>query len=74
MPQFIDPGSDSEVLAFFVLGLTFITTARWCLVLAVGAGRARHLFVRHERAMNLVSRAAGGLFVMLGLRLAVSRQ
>lgn len=75
MPQFIDPGSDSKVLAFFVLGLTFITSGTaWCLVLAVGAGRARHLFVRHERAMNLVSRAAGGLFVMLGLRLAVSRQ
>lgn len=75
MPQFIDPGSDSKVLAFVVLGLTFITTGTvWCLVLAVGAGKARHLFVRHERAMNFVSRAAGGVFVMLGLRLAVSRQ
>lgn len=75
MPQFIDPGSDSKVLAFVVLGLTFVTTGTvWCLVLAVGAGKARHLFVRHESAMNLVSRAAGGVFVMLGLRLAVSRQ
>lgn len=74
MPQFIDPASHSKVLAFVALGLTFITTGTvWCLVLAVGAGKARHLFVSHERAMNLVSKAAGGLFVLLGLRLAVAR-
>lgn len=75
MPQFIDPAGDSKFLAFIALGLTFITTGTlWCLVLAIGAGKARLLFVRHARAMSLASRIAGGLFVLLGLRLAVSRQ
>lgn len=75
MPQFIDPASDTKVLAFIVLGLTFITTGTiWCLVLAISAGHARHLFVRHPKVLDFVSKIAGGLFVMLGLRLAVSRQ
>jgi threonine/homoserine/homoserine lactone efflux protein len=75
MPQFIDPNSDSKVLAFVVLGLTFITTGTiWCLVLAVFAGKARELFVKNQTGMSVVTRAAGGLFVVLGLRLAVARQ
>ena len=75
MPQFIDPASDAKVLAFVVLGLTFVTTGTlWCLVLALGAGRLRDFFVRHPKRMSVVSRAAGGLFVVLGVRLAVSRQ
>src|SRR5262245_43432018 len=75
MPQFIDPDSDAKFLAFIVLGLTFVTTGTiWCLVLAVSAGNARDVFVQHPNGMNVVSRVAGGLFVLLGLRLAVSRQ
>src|ERR1700719_1317789 len=35
LPQFIDRSSNSKVLAFLVLGFTFITTgAIWCLILA----------------------------------------
>ena len=67
--------SDTKVLAFIALGLTFVTTGTaWCLVLALGAGRARDFFVRHPKRMSIVTRAAGGLFVALGVRLAVSRQ
>ena len=75
MPQFIDPSSDTKVLAFIVLGLTFVATGTvWCLVLAVSAGHLRGFFARHPRGLNMATRAAGGLFVLLGLRLAVSRQ
>jgi threonine/homoserine/homoserine lactone efflux protein len=75
MPQFIEPTSDSKVLAFIALGLTFVTTGTiWCLVLAISAGKVRDFFVRHPRRLTVLSRAAGGLFVVLGARLAVSRQ
>jgi threonine/homoserine/homoserine lactone efflux protein len=75
MPQFIDPGSDTKVMAFVVLGLTFVFTGTvWCLILAVSAGHLRGLFARHPSGLNLATRAVGGLFVLLGLRLAVSRQ
>jgi threonine/homoserine/homoserine lactone efflux protein len=75
MPQFIEPTSDSKVLAFVALGLTFVMTGTiWCLVLAVSAGKLRDFFVRHPKRLTMLSRAAGGLFVALGARLAVSRQ
>jgi len=75
MPQFIRPDSTTKVAAFVVLGLTFVATGTlWCLVLAVSAGRLRAFFLRHARGWRVVSQAAGGLFVLLGLRLAVSRQ
>jgi threonine/homoserine/homoserine lactone efflux protein len=75
MPQFIAPDSDTKIAAFLVLGLTFVTTGTlWCLVLAVAAGKLRGLFARHPKAWRAVSRASGGLFVALGLRLAMTRQ
>ena len=75
MPQFIDPDSEAKVMAFIALGLTFVATGTvWCLILAVSAGRLRGFFARHPRGLNVATRATGGLFVLLGLRLAVSRQ
>ena len=75
MPQFIDRDSNTKIAAFIVLGLTFITTGTiWCLTLAISAGSLRGFFVRNPTGLNVVSRAAGGVFVWLGLRLAVSRQ
>jgi threonine/homoserine/homoserine lactone efflux protein len=75
MPQFIEPDSETKVAAFVALGLTFVTTGTvWCLVLAVGAGKLRGFFSRHVRGWKAVSRVTGGVFVLLGLRLAVSRR
>ena len=75
MPQFIDPGSATKVAAFIALGLTFVATGSvWCLILAISAGKLRRFFLRHPSGWQAVSRAAGGLFIVLGLRLAATRQ
>ena len=75
MPQFIEHDSNTKVAAFIALGLTFVTTGTvWCLVLAICAGKLRKSLTRHARKWRVVSRVTGGLFVLLGLRLAVSRQ
>ncbi len=75
MPQFIEPGSNTKVAAFIALGLTFVASGTvWCLILAVAAGKLRGFFERHARGWKAVSQVAGSLFVLLGLRLAVSRQ
>jgi threonine/homoserine/homoserine lactone efflux protein len=75
MPQFIERDSNTKVAAFVALGLTFVATGTaWCLVLAFSASKLRNVFARHPRGLKAVSQVAGGLFVLLGLRLAVSRQ
>ena len=74
LPQFIDPASDRKVEAFLLLGATFITTGlSWCLVLAVAAARFRDLLLRRPSTGSVLSRTAGGIFIVLGLRLALHR-
>jgi threonine/homoserine/homoserine lactone efflux protein len=74
LPQFIDPASDRKVEAFLLLGATFITTGlTWCLVLAVAAARCREFLLNRPTMGSLLSRAAGAIFIALGLRLALHR-
>ena len=74
LPQFIDPGSDRKVEAFLLLGATFITTGvAWCLVLALAAAHFRALLATRPTVGALISRAAGAVFIALGLRLALQR-
>ena len=73
LPQFIDPASPSKTLAFLALGATFITTGLvWCLVLASCAARLRGFFARNPSVRALIDRSIGGVFVLLGVRLAWS--
>jgi len=74
MPQFIAVDSSTKVLAFLVLGLTFVSTGlAWCMVLACAAAAIRALLVQRPAARAALPRVAGGLFIILGLRLAVVR-
>jgi len=45
----------------------------WCLVLAIGAAHLRAFFVSNPDVRSLINRATGGLFILLGARLAWSR-
>jgi threonine/homoserine/homoserine lactone efflux protein len=73
LPQFIDPASGTKTLAFLALGATFITTGTiWCLVIAFAGARLRGLFIDNASTRTLVNRATGGLFMVLGARLAWS--
>ncbi len=76
LPQFIDAQSPSKFVSFLILGLTFVTTGTlWCLGLAWFAG-ALGGKLRGQSGSGFatwLNRAAGALFVALGVRLAVSR-
>ena len=77
MPQFIQPDSATKVIAFLVLGLTFLTTGTiWCLVLAISAARVRCFLSSRPRVdcRKILSKTAGALFIFLGLRLAAGKQ
>lgn len=74
MPQFIDAGSTEKFAAFMVLGLTFVTTGTlWCLLLAWLSSLLGHKLRDSPKFSTVLNRAAGALFVALGVRLAVSR-
>jgi len=75
MPQFIEAGSASKVLAFLALGLTFVTLGVvWCVVLAVAAAKLRGAILRRPSMATWLNRVAGAMFIALGIKLATARQ
>ena len=72
LPQFVAAESVHKTLAFLVLGLIFITSGTlWCFGLAAFAARAAGRIRQSAGAMAWVNRALGGLFVYLGIRVAM---
>ena len=72
VPQFIAPAAPQKALAFLVLGGIFtFNSLLWCLLLAWLAARMGKLGVKH-RLQQWLQRGIGGLFVGLGVRLALS--
>ena len=75
LPQFIDRDSADKIAAFIALGLTFVATGTaWCLFLAIAAASVRRFFTGHPKAFTRMSQAAGAMFVVLGVRLAVAQR
>ncbi len=71
LPQFISAGAPSKPLAFLVLGLIFLTTGTLvCLLIAWSTARAASVFGAGSVVRTWMERALGGLFVLLGIRLA----
>lgn len=75
LPQFIVAGSGSSACAAFAaLGLCFVFTSTiWCICLVWFASGLRRRLSTDGKAVALLYRAAGGLFIGLGLRLAAGR-
>lgn len=71
MPQFIVPQAPHKALAFVLLGTLFnISGTLWCLLLVWFTSRARQRIALPTWVKSGLQRAMGGLFVLLGIRLA----
>ena len=72
LPQFVAAESAHKTLAFLALGLIFITSGTlWCFGIAAFAARAAGRIRQSAGAMAWINRALGGLFVYLGIRVAM---
>ena len=72
LPQFVAAESLHKTLAFLALGLIFIFNGTlWCLGVAAFAARAAGRLRQSAGAMAWISRVLGGLFVYLGIRVAM---
>lgn len=72
LPQFVSADSPHKPLAFLTLGLIFVCSGTlWCLFLAAFAARAAHRLRRSENLIAWINRALGGLFIYLGIRVAM---
>ncbi len=74
LPQFVDAGSESHLVSFLILGMTFVLTSTlWGLVLAFSAATISARLRANPRNMVWLNRVTGSLLVGLGVRLAVDR-
>lgn len=74
LPQFVDPSAESKLAAFLFLGAVFMFNGTlWCLVLVWCASAVSRRLRTNRSAGALVTRAAGAMFVGLGVKLAVSK-
>lgn len=73
LPQFVDPSAPSKVQAFLFLGALFMCTGTaWCLILVWTASTMSRRLRERPAAGVVLKRAAGAMFVGLGIRLAIS--
>src|SRR4051794_25310828 len=72
LPQFVAADSPHKPLAFLLLGTIFIVNGTlWCLGVAVVAARAARRVRGSSAALLWLNRAIGGLFIYLGVRIAM---
>ncbi len=72
LPQFVAADSPHKAAAFVLLGLIFIFNGMlWCLGVAAFAARAARGIRQSGQALLWINRAVGGLFVYLGVRIAM---
>jgi threonine/homoserine/homoserine lactone efflux protein len=74
MPQFIATDSPNKFAAFIVLGVSFVTTGTvWCLCLAWLSSVLGDRLRSSTTLSDILNRAAGALFIFLGIRLATAK-
>jgi threonine/homoserine/homoserine lactone efflux protein len=74
LPQFVDADAPHKPLAFLTLGLIFIFNGTLCcLAVAFIAARTATGVRSSGKAMALINRSLGALFVYLGVRIAFAQ-
>jgi threonine/homoserine/homoserine lactone efflux protein len=72
LPQFVAADSPHKTLAFLLLGLIFIFNGTlWCLTVAAFAAGAASRLRQSQGVIAWINRVLGGLFVYLGIRVAM---
>ncbi len=75
VPQFIDADAPGKALAFIILGCIFnLNGMLWCVSLALLTAHASTRLKLNPTLALWLNRATGGLFIWLGVKLALTKQ
>jgi len=75
LPQFVEADAANKPLAFLFLGLVFnVNGTLWNLFIAWSAARMSAGLRQRAAALKWFNRCVGGIFVALGIRLALARE
>ena len=75
LPQFINPEYAQSPIPFLLLGCIFLTTGTiWCLILALFASRLSTQIKKNYKVKSWLDKTTGGIFIALGIQLALSKK
>ncbi|WP_349351641.1 LysE family translocator [Flagellimonas sp. MMG031] len=75
LPQFIDPNYVQSSLPFLILGITFLLTGTiWCFILALFASKLSDRIRKNYKIKMWLDKITGGIFVALGIKLALMKK
>ena len=75
LPQFIDPNYATNFMPFIILGLTFIATGTiWCLALALFSAKLSDRIRKNYKIKMWLVKITGGIFIALGIKLALAKK
>ena len=75
LPQFIDPNYVQSSFPFLILGVTFLLTGTiWCLILALFASKLSDRIRENYKIKMWLDKITGGIFVALGIKLALMKK
>lgn len=74
LPQFVDPKYIHSSLPFLILGLTFLLLITiWSLIIALSASKLSDSIRRNYKVKLWLDKIAGGVFILLGIKIALSK-
>jgi threonine/homoserine/homoserine lactone efflux protein len=75
LPQFVRPGQTPVVIQLAVLGIIFVLmSAAYITLVAISAGWFGGLLARHRRIGRWQGKIAGGIYLGLGIKLALQER
>ncbi|NRF37231.1 LysE family translocator [Pedobacter foliorum] len=74
LPQFILISARHNPIPYLILGVAiFLIALIWCFFLALMGGRVAKLFNRNANAENWLNKISGAVFVILGIKVALTK-
>jgi threonine/homoserine/homoserine lactone efflux protein len=74
LPQFVAQDSQSHILSFMLLGLTFVCTSLlWCIVLVSSSAKLSCKFKSSRKTTFYFNKLAGLVFVIFGIKLSLEK-
>jgi threonine/homoserine/homoserine lactone efflux protein len=75
LPQFIKTTQITNPVPYLLLGMSmFFITLIWCSFLALMGSRVAKLFNRNKNAENWMNKTSGIVFILLGLKVALTKK
>ncbi len=75
LPQFINPNYENTTVSFLALGLTFMTIGTsWCFLLVLFSAKLSNSIRKNTKIKTWLDKITGGVFIGLGIQLALSKK